>query len=131
MEDKCLYWSIRSKKRVFCITQKGMLWVIRDEVRKVITTFSCRAFRQYNLSYMSHIRILSKGKACHELHLKSWFYWVLKIYKMIEALCVSQLSITVTKYLRQPTYKEKMFILVHSVRDSSSWLVGHNALGPW
>jgi hypothetical protein len=42
---------------------------------------------------------------------------------------ISQLSITIEKYLRHLTYKQNVFILAHSSGDSSPSLGGAIALG--
>jgi hypothetical protein len=38
--------------------------------------------------------------------------------------CVSQLSITVTRFLRESPQKEERFILAYFLRGVSSWLLG-------
>jgi hypothetical protein len=43
---------------------------------------------------------------------------------------VNQLSVTVAKYQKQSTYKEERFILAHSFRGFSPWLIGPTAWRP-
>ncbi|XP_047374950.1 uncharacterized protein LOC124960282 isoform X2 [Sciurus carolinensis] len=54
-----------------------------------------------------------------------------KISKSRGILCASQLPITVTKYLRQSTLREKRFILSHGFRGFSPWLLGVEVHRDW
>jgi hypothetical protein len=43
--------------------------------------------------------------------------------------CVNQLLVTLTKYLRGPSYKEEIFILAHGFGGFSPWSAGPIAFG--
>jgi hypothetical protein len=45
-------------------------------------------------------------------------------------LCVDKLSVTVTKYLKEVSLKEKRFIQAHSFKGFSPWSLGLTVLRP-